>query len=226
MEDDIPAQVEQALRRLFAPEVALAVAYPILSLDALFPEEQRHVANAVDKRQAEFATTRVLARQALAQLGIGPVPLVPNPDRSPVWPPGIVGSISHSRELCAVVVAKDSDVAGIGLDIEGDAPLEQKLLRMICTARERDWLASLPQPDQGRTAKLIFSAKEAAYKCQYPVTARFLGFHEAELSIDLAARQFSVVWRCADKPGAKMPPPVAGGFEVAGGHMLCAARLE
>ena len=32
--------------------------------------------------------------------------------------------------------------------------------------------------------KILFSAKESVYKCQYPITTQFLGFHAVELEMD------------------------------------------
>jgi len=43
-------------------------------------------------------------------------------------------------------------------------------------------LRKLPEP--GLTGKILFSAKEAVYKCQYPITTKFLGFHAVEVEID------------------------------------------
>ncbi len=62
----------------------------------LFPEEQAYIAEAVEKRQVEFSTARVLARRALYELGVSPQSLCPNDDRSPRWPAGIIGSITHT----------------------------------------------------------------------------------------------------------------------------------
>jgi 4'-phosphopantetheinyl transferase EntD len=46
--------------------------------------------------------------------------------------------------------------------------------------------------ERGRAAKILFSAKEAFYKCQYTVTERFLDFTDVELSIDLQRGSFFV----------------------------------
>jgi 4'-phosphopantetheinyl transferase EntD len=40
------------------------------------------------------------------------------------------------------------------------------------------WLEALPEPDQAKGGVLIFAAKEAFYKCQYPLTREWLGFHD------------------------------------------------
>jgi 4'-phosphopantetheinyl transferase EntD len=38
-------------------------------------------------------------------------------------------------------------------------------------------------PAAGLTGKILFSAKEAVYKCQYPITNKFLGFHAVEIEL-------------------------------------------
>ena len=93
------------LLELFSAGCVAEEAVPQLHDAELFPEERACLAKAVEKRRAEFGTARVCARRALAQLGFPPMPLVPNKDRSPVWPQGVVGSITHTRGYCAVIVA-------------------------------------------------------------------------------------------------------------------------
>src|SRR5262249_40222461 len=138
----------------------------------LHPEELAAISNAVPKRQAEFATARVCARDALRRLGVAAGALVPYPDRSPRWPDGVVGSITHTEDQCAVVVCRSTEVRGLGLDIEQDTPLSPELLALICTKNERQRIAEDPE----RLGKLFFSAKEAFYKCQYPITKTVLDF--------------------------------------------------
>ena len=64
------------------------------------------MAAAVDKRQREFATGRRLAHGLLTELGVGGGPLLPGRDRAPIWPDGVVGTISHSRAWCVVAAAR------------------------------------------------------------------------------------------------------------------------
>ncbi len=52
--------------------------------------------------------------------------------REPLWPAGVVGSISHSGELAGAVVARASDAWSVGLDIELlDPPLDAAVQRMV-----------------------------------------------------------------------------------------------
>lgn len=89
----------------------------------LFPEEERVVARAVEKRRREFTTGRACARLALERLGIGAV-AIPNGERGePLWPSGVVGSITHCRGYCGCAVAKAGDVVVVGIDAEVHEPL-------------------------------------------------------------------------------------------------------
>ncbi len=172
------------IRTLFPPDVIVLEATPEMWDEPLMPEEEVCVARAVRKRQREFAAGRACARRALAQLGIEGVALPSAPDRLPVWPAGIVGSLSHCRDFCGVAVARRGSIAGLGLDVEGAEPLEARLVEMICSAEELARAAASPPPGPAGWAKIIFSAKESFYKCWYPLARRFLGFHDVVVDFD------------------------------------------
>jgi len=178
---------------LLPPRVELAEAHPEhthVALDALFPVEAERMAKAVEKRQREFALGRRLAREGLARLGIAPTAIPMGSDRSPEWPAGIVGSITHTKTWCAAAVARADEVAGVGLDVEMAEDLAHKLWDSICTARDLAWLDARPAGERGRLAKAIFSAKESAYKAQYLVTRTYLGFMAMSVEVDADAGTF------------------------------------
>lgn len=158
------------------------------AVSQLFAEERAAIECAVTKRQAEFSAGRTVARDALQQLGQAPVAIPVRPDRSPVWPRGFTGSISHCRTAVIAVAARLSEQIGcIGIDVEEADALDRELWDSICTQKELAWVQS--QTDAGRWAKVIFSIKEAVYKAQYPVTERLLAFQEVEItSFDPAGR--------------------------------------
>ncbi|MCP4445395.1 MAG: 4'-phosphopantetheinyl transferase superfamily protein [Myxococcales bacterium] len=161
-------------------------------VDELFPEERELITKAVDRRRAEFAAARVLARRAMGQLGVKPEPLLRYDDRAPRWPEGIVGTITHTKGYCAVALASANTIRSVGIDAELADPLGTDIINRICGESELRWLDTQPSEDRGRLAKLIFSAKEAFYKCQYPITQTFLGFRDVELEFDLANEEFRV----------------------------------
>jgi 4'-phosphopantetheinyl transferase EntD len=175
-----------AIAPLFGPLCVTEEAVPRLVDDELFPEERSHIARAVDKRRAEFGTARVCARRALARLGFEPEPLVPSEDRAPRWPAGIVGSITHTKGYCSVVVARAEHCRSVGLDAEQDVPLAEGLIEKICTPAERAFLRERAAGD----AIVYFAAKEAYYKCQYPLTKSYLDFQDVELEVDFERATF------------------------------------
>lgn len=161
------------------------------AIGVLFPEEATAVAGAVPKRQREFAQVRVCARSALRRLGIEPVPLLPGHRGAPLWPRGVVGSMTHCAGYRAAAVARSADAAGIGIDAEPDGPLPDGVLDAVSLPSEREALRTLsaahPEVSWDR---VLFSAKESVFKTWYPLTSRELDFLEAEITIDADAGTF------------------------------------
>jgi 4'-phosphopantetheinyl transferase EntD len=171
------------MERLLRPEVAVAEASD-RDWDAdVPPEESAHVARAGARRRREFAAGRACARRALARLGLELGPLPSGPDRAPVWPEAVVGSITHCAGYCAAAVARRRDVLALGIDAEVNAPLPEGVAELVCTGRELSWSGD---GDRGPTPwrTLIFSAKESIYKAWQPLTGHWLGYLDVELTID------------------------------------------
>jgi 4'-phosphopantetheinyl transferase EntD len=84
----------------------------------LFPSEAALLVTAVEKRRQEFATVRHCARLALAELGVAPAPILPGIRGAPIWPDGIVGSMTHCTGYRAAAVGRTTQVGGIGIDAE------------------------------------------------------------------------------------------------------------
>ncbi|MFZ1862638.1 MAG: 4'-phosphopantetheinyl transferase superfamily protein [Polyangiales bacterium] len=168
--------------RLLGPSIETEEADPRSLRGRLLASEQEAIAGAAQTRVEQFTAGRVCSRIALSRLGvIKATPIPRGEDRAPIWPSGFTGSISHTDAWCAAAVARTSDVRSIGIDLEAATPLKPALWRRVCTPGERDWLASLADP--GLSGKILFSAKESVYKCQYPITTTFLGFHAVEVQI-------------------------------------------
>jgi 4'-phosphopantetheinyl transferase EntD len=178
-----PELVADAARAILDPGVVVEAAAPAADLDELFPEEQRYIDSWAPGRQREFATARACARRALQRLGVAPAALVPQPDRSPRWPDGIIGSITNTRELCLVAVARRERLASLGIDVERVTAASADIEELVCTPAERRWLDTQPAAQRGPNTRLFFSAKEAFYKCQYPLTRTYLDFQDVELTI-------------------------------------------
>lgn len=147
----------------------------------LFPEELELVASAVEKRRLEFGRGRQCARAALRRLGFADAPLLSGDQREPLWPAGVVGSITHTHGLCVAAVGSESNYAAVGIDVEPAAPLQPAVATRVATEAEMGALGSLPSL---LAARLVFSAKEAFYKCQFYRTRQFLGFFDVSLELE------------------------------------------
>jgi len=165
---------------------------------ALFPAEAAQIATAVPSRRREFATGRMLARRALRAIGGPEIALPSGTDRAPLWPDGFVGSITHTASRAAATVARREDFAGIGIDIEITSRISWRVMPRITTETERCALDIAA--DRQFLLALIFSAKEAWFKCQFPLTGLYLDFTDAEVTVDWAQSAFDIR-KCPDAGG-------------------------
>lgn len=176
------ADLERSIAALFGGPVAVAVLPVNGPHPPLMPQEARAVARAVQTRRDEFTAGRAAARLAMERLGLPPQAVPAAPDRSPVWPDGLTGSISHAGGLCAAVLSRDP-LHKLGLDIEDAAPLDADLWPLVLTPDELDRLAQAPSDRRGTIAKRIFGIKEAAYKAQFPLTGAVIGFQALDVTL-------------------------------------------
>jgi 4'-phosphopantetheinyl transferase EntD len=172
----------------------------------LLPGEGELVARAVDKRRRDFTTGRHCARRALARLGIAPAPLLAGPAGEPLWPAGVVGSITHCAGYRAAAVAWSSDVPTIGIDAEPHEPLPEGVLDLVALPDERTQLRELSTAVDATTRwdRLLFSAKEAVYKAWYPHGREMLDFADARVRLDPTG-----TFRADLLIGADRCPPIA-----------------
>lgn len=140
------------------------------------------IVRAVPVRRAEFAAGRLCARAALSALGVDTAFLRSSSHRTPEWPHGATGSISHTRAWAGAVVASEQDYRSVGLDLEPHEPIEPSLFGLVTTPAEREWLSR--SDAAGLFGRLLFCVKEASYKCQFPLTHAVLEF--TDLEVDLA----------------------------------------
>ncbi|MEU6194021.1 4'-phosphopantetheinyl transferase superfamily protein [Streptomyces sp. NPDC047061] len=159
----------------------------------LFPDEEAVTRGAVEARCVEFRTVRHCARKALGELGIPPVPILPGPRREPQWPEGIVGSMTHCEGYRAAAVARAGDVLALGIDAEPHEGLPDGMLPAVARPDE---IARLIRLQAGRPEvhwdRLTFSAKESVYKAWFPLARRWLGFHDATLTLHPDRQTFDV----------------------------------
>ena len=173
-----PAILSPGLGDLFPPGVAVAELRRPGDVRQLYPAEAASLKGSVPKRAAEFAAGRLCARRALAEFGIHDFAVRVGDSREPLWPPHMIGSITHTAGLCVAVVAQRGDLAAVGLDSEVVGQVPEEIWPTICLPEERAWLAALPEAVRAVGITLLFTAKEAFYKCQYPLVREWLDFHD------------------------------------------------
>ncbi|MEU8244557.1 4'-phosphopantetheinyl transferase superfamily protein [Actinoplanes missouriensis] len=194
-----------------------------------FPGEEDVVGAAVEKRRREFVTARRCAREALGRLGLAPAPIRSGPRREPLWPPGVVGSITHCAGYRAAAVARSTDLASLGIDAEPHAPLPPGVYAEVTVPQERDMLDRLVRSAPGvHWDRLLFSAKESVYKAWFPLTGRWLGFEQACLEIDGATGAVTARLLADGTRGDGGPPlrVLHGRYLVAGGLVTTAVWVD
>jgi len=154
--------------------------------------EELSLGNVVPARRREFRAGRIYARQALQSLGASNSVIAVGHNRAPVWPTGIVGSIYHTRSLCAVALGWSADFLGIGIDIEEDSPLPCDLAELVSHAPELEHREVIESRLGYDLPKLLFVIKEAFYKMYFPLNGRFLTFHDVRVELDVEKRAAKV----------------------------------
>jgi 4'-phosphopantetheinyl transferase EntD len=208
----------ETIASLFTCPVGVGVTDPRLPSEPAYPQEGAAITRAVPKRRNEFLAGRKAARIALSAIGGPSVALPPGADRVPHWPDGFVGSITHCDDVCLAVATLHA--RAVGVDVEPATALPRDLWDAILLPEEQESIASAPNP--GLAAKLIFSAKEAAYKAQYPISRVLYGFHDMHLI--LGAGRFQAKFRIAAGP-FQPGDCVEGRIHFDSGHIVTAAQL-
>jgi 4'-phosphopantetheinyl transferase EntD len=193
----------------------------------LLEEEARAVAHAVEKRRREFATARRCARRAMSRLGIPRLPILPGEGGAPTWPPGLVGSMTHCHHYSAAAVARNTDIAALGIDAEPHEALPDGVIDLIALPSEKEGVAALlEQRPLVRWDRLLFCAKEAVYKTWFPLARCWLGFHDVRLTVDPDAGTFHALLPgpglCIDSQDRGA---LTGSWQVSGGLIRAALAV-
>ncbi|MGH3843161.1 MAG: 4'-phosphopantetheinyl transferase family protein [Pseudonocardiaceae bacterium] len=165
-------------------EVASVEAFDDPPDAVLYPGEAEVISRAVDKRRREFRTVRHCARRALRQLGLPPAPVLRGERGEPLWPSGVVGSMTHCGGYRAAALALSCQVRALGIDAEPHQPLPAGVLDVVALEDERHRLSELAAADNATCwDRILFCAKETVYKAWFPLTRSWLGFEHADVTI-------------------------------------------
>ena len=153
-------------------------------LAALYPVEAEQIAGAVASRRADFAWARACAREAMRRLGVPSGPIVRGGKGMPVWPAGVVGTLTHTHGLRAAALAPAHRVRSMGVDVEPHVALADGVLEAVSLPEEAAWVrATGAEIGSVHWDTLLFTAKEATYKAWFPLTRRWLGFVDAHITL-------------------------------------------
>ncbi|MFM8535540.1 MAG: 4'-phosphopantetheinyl transferase [Acidimicrobiia bacterium] len=152
--------------------------------------EKELIGRAVPNRQQEFTAGRNCARQAMRNLGLpanqAEAPISIGSHREPIFPSGVIGSISHCDDFCAAVAARAGNkLVGLGLDVEVNRPIDGDVASLIMRPHERYtwesafWLNASP-------LTTAFSIKEAFFQAVFLECRRYLDFGDAWLMPSLS----------------------------------------
>ena len=101
------------------------------------------------------------------------------------------------------------ELVTIGLDAEPNAALPGGVLELVSQPAERARLRQLGAASPGiGWDRLLFCAKEAVYKAWFPLTGRWLGFADADITISATDGTFSA--------HLQVPGPVVNGSPITG----------
>jgi enterobactin synthetase component D len=159
---------------------------PVSNAEATFglriPEDLKR---AVPSRQIEFLAGRFCCREALLALDSKRIPeeVGRSPNRAPIWPDGIVGSITHSEGIASIALADVSTCMSIGIDTEVvfSTRVADEIGHQIAAPDELSRLERDAARTRALAVTLAFSAKESLFKCLYPSVRRFFGFREVSV---------------------------------------------
>jgi 4'-phosphopantetheinyl transferase EntD len=157
----------RTLRELLPNGVRVAAGQALAA--PLTERERKSLGTVRAERMREFESGRAYAKRALAMLGVHDVDLPMGPDRKPVWPTGVVGSITHVRcghdhLYAAAIVAPTEIASAVGVDFEMEDSLPPAVWPYALTQRELERVLALPVESRDREALYIWCAKEATVK--------------------------------------------------------------
>ena len=142
----------------------------------------QQILNAAPRRQAEFFAGRLAVKYALTDL-IGTAPPVGvGVNREPIWPNGVIGSISHSNGIAIVQIKKISNGTLVGIDIEHMIDFERThQLKYDILTKNECMVFESKNIDISYYFTWAFSAKEALFKALYSRVLRYMEFSESRI---------------------------------------------
>lgn len=149
------------------------------------------IVRSVRKRQAEHFYGRLAARSALADLDIRTHDIGTGAHREPLWPAGVIGSITHGPRQAAAVVLPAGQWQGVGIDLEGPVSAEAiaGVEQLALCPAELEMLRYFPEMSHDILVALAFSAKESFFKATFTAVGHYFGFEAIRIDAVDPARK-------------------------------------
>jgi 4'-phosphopantetheinyl transferase EntD len=164
----------RTFRGMLPPCICLTAGPPVNDATPLTARESASAGPVDINRLRELESGRAYAKRALAMLGVHNAELAIGPNRAPLWPTGVVGSLTHvldrSGGYFAAAVARTDAVLAVGIDIERENALHPDIWPYVLTKRELQHILAVPADIRRAEALFLWCAKEATVKfMQQPI---------------------------------------------------------
>jgi enterobactin synthetase component D len=182
------------------------------------------IKQSVAKRQAEFLAGRYVAKKAITNsiLWKKIIPTISiGQHRNPIWPKGIIGSISHnsSKAICAITAKDKRNFIGIDLENYLSEDMALEIDDLLLSFDEKILLLKLNIPYQ-IAVTLVFSAKESLFKALYPFVNEYFGFECAQITeVSLIGGWLNISLASDIRKGANLKPYYRCMFTFKSGYL-------
>lgn len=200
-------------------ESELQTRYPYL-MGAVFSRRLAHHAGRICAKKAISSLVPNGCFEGEMEIGRGSA-------GEPIWPEGIVGSITHTPDFACAVAALSSNCGAIGVDSEMcvDAGTCEDIASVCLTPLERARFLRGSSTTRRWSVTVIFCIKEAFYKAAYPQVQRFIEFEELEITqLDLELGH-AIARNTGNLPLTDQSERITARFVIADRHVHASVTL-
>lgn len=140
------------------------------------------IETSVLKRRSEYFSGRYCAINSLRRFNIEASFIRTGINREPLWPEGLIGSISHCSNRAVAVVEHAARFLGVGIDIEDK--ISSKIINNVqkqVLSEEEAKIIFYNTEQKEILFTMAFSLKEAFFKAAYPSVGRYFDFNAVSI---------------------------------------------
>lgn len=138
----------------------------------------------VIQRQAQFLAGRLAAQNSLHANNYKPVNIGIGSHKQPIWPSGVIGSISHASNISISTVLDTDMHSGCGLDIQALLTVDEIKHSISIILSQQDQIIFPTLKDSlanSQLETLIFSAKESYFKSVFNSIGKYFNFNDISI---------------------------------------------